>query len=46
MGSFAKSGTTQPQVEEFEYVRVLFTSERKVEHKINWWIGAPSAVIQ
>ena len=34
-----------PQVEEFKYLRVLFTSEDKMEHELDRWIGAASAVV-
>uniref|UniRef100_A0A8C6M1L2 Reverse transcriptase domain-containing protein n=1 Tax=Nothobranchius furzeri TaxID=105023 RepID=A0A8C6M1L2_NOTFU len=35
-----------PQVEEFKYLRVLVTSEGKLEHEIDWHIGAASAVVK
>nr|XP_054599772.1 uncharacterized protein LOC129164266 [Nothobranchius furzeri] len=35
-----------PQVEEFKYLRVLFTSEGKLECEIDRWIGAASAVMR
>ncbi|TWW56226.1 hypothetical protein D4764_08G0002130, partial [Takifugu flavidus] len=35
-----------PQVEEFKYLGVLFTSEGRLEQEINRWIGAASAVMQ
>lgn len=34
------------QAEEFKYLRVLFTSEQRIEGKADKWIGSPSAVIQ
>ncbi|TWW64116.1 hypothetical protein D4764_03G0011240 [Takifugu flavidus] len=33
-----------PQVEEFMYLGVLFTSERRMEQEIDRWIGAESAL--
>uniref|UniRef100_A0A8C6NZ96 Trafficking protein particle complex subunit 9 n=1 Tax=Nothobranchius furzeri TaxID=105023 RepID=A0A8C6NZ96_NOTFU len=33
-----------PQVEEFKYLRVLFTSEGKMEPEIDRWIGAASVM--
>ncbi|KAK7884420.1 hypothetical protein WMY93_027543 [Mugilogobius chulae] len=39
-------GESLPQVEEFKYLGVLFTSEGKMEHEIDRWIGAASAVMQ
>lgn len=38
-------GEPLPQVEEFKYLRVLFMCERKLECKINRWIGVASAVM-
>ena len=35
-----------PQVEEFKYLGVLFTSEGRMEREIVRWIGAASAVMQ
>ena len=35
-----------PQVEEFKYLGVLFTSEGRMEREIGRWIGAASAVMQ
>ncbi len=35
-----------PQAKEFKYLRVLFTSEGKMEHEMDRWIGAASAVMQ
>nr|XP_054604257.1 uncharacterized protein LOC129165341 [Nothobranchius furzeri] len=35
-----------PQVEEFKYLGVLFTSEGKLEREIDRWIGAASAVMR
>ncbi|TKS65499.1 putative uncharacterized transposon-derived protein [Collichthys lucidus] len=35
-----------PQVEEFKYLGVLFTSEGRMEREIDWQIGAASAVMQ
>ncbi len=35
-----------PQIEEFKYLRVLFTSEGKMEREIDRLIGAVSAVMQ
>ncbi|TWW62742.1 hypothetical protein D4764_04G0013890 [Takifugu flavidus] len=35
-----------PQVEEFKYLRILFTSEGRMEREINRRIGAASAVMQ
>ncbi|KAI3358336.1 hypothetical protein L3Q82_014777 [Scortum barcoo] len=39
-------GEVLPQVEEFKYLGVLFTSEGKMEHEIDRQIGAASAVMQ
>ncbi|KAI3351334.1 hypothetical protein L3Q82_005878 [Scortum barcoo] len=39
-------GEVLPQVEEFKYLGVLFTSEGKMEHEIDRRIGAVSAVMQ
>ncbi|KAI3367665.1 hypothetical protein L3Q82_026507 [Scortum barcoo] len=39
-------GEVLPQVEEFKYLRVLFTSEGKIEREIDRRIGAASAVMQ
>ena len=35
-----------PQVEEFRYLGVLFTSEGRMEREIDRWIGAASAVMR
>ncbi|KAI3361665.1 hypothetical protein L3Q82_002028 [Scortum barcoo] len=35
-----------PQVEEFKYLGVLFTSEGKMEREMDKWIGAASAVLR
>ena len=35
-----------PQAKEFKYLRVLFTSEGKMELEIDRWIGAASAVMR
>ncbi|KAA0706920.1 hypothetical protein E1301_Tti002240 [Triplophysa tibetana] len=35
-----------PQVEEFKYLGVLFTSEGRMEREIDRWIGAASAVMR
>ncbi|TWW75469.1 hypothetical protein D4764_13G0001310 [Takifugu flavidus] len=35
-----------PQVEEFKYLGVLFTSEGRMEQEIDRWIGAASAVMR
>ena len=40
------SGELLPQVEEFKYLRVLFTSEWKMEREIDRWIGSVSAVMR
>ena len=37
---------TLPQVEEFKYLGVLFTSEGRMEREIDRWIGAASAVMR
>ncbi len=34
------------QMEEFKYLRVLFTSEGKMKREIDMWIGAASAVMR
>lgn len=34
-----------PKVEEFKYLRVLFTSERRVEMEIFWQWGITNAVL-
>ncbi len=34
-----------PQVEEFKYLGVLFTSEGRMEREIDRWVGAASAVM-
>lgn len=39
-------GEPLPQVEEFKYAGVLFTSEGRMEPEINSQIGAATAVIQ
>lgn len=39
-------GESLPQVEELKYLRVLFTSEEKMQRKINGYIGAASAVMR
>ncbi|KAI3369961.1 hypothetical protein L3Q82_024762 [Scortum barcoo] len=39
-------GEVLPQVEEFKYLGVLFTSEGKMEHEIDRRIGAASAVMR
>ncbi|KAI3364813.1 hypothetical protein L3Q82_000923 [Scortum barcoo] len=39
-------GEVLPQVEEFKYLRVLFTSEGKMEREIDRRIGAASAVMR
>ncbi|KAI3360572.1 hypothetical protein L3Q82_002440 [Scortum barcoo] len=39
-------GEVLPQVEEFKYLGVLFTSEGKMEREIDRWIGAASAVMR
>lgn len=36
---------TLPQVKEFKYLRLLFTSEGKWERKVDRWISAASAVM-
>ncbi|XP_055016887.1 AP-5 complex subunit sigma-1 isoform X2 [Boleophthalmus pectinirostris] len=38
-------GESLPQVEEFKYLGVLFTSEGRMEREIDRWIGAASAVM-
>ena len=38
-------GESLPQLEEFKYLGVLFTSEGKMEREIDRWIGAASAVM-
>jgi len=35
-----------PQAKEFKYLRVLFTSEGKMEREMDRWIGAASAVMR
>ena len=35
-----------PQVEEFKYLRVLFTSEGRMKREIDRWINAASAVMR
>ena len=35
-----------PQVEEFKYLGVLFTSEGRMEREIDRWIGTASAVLR
>ncbi|TWW55930.1 hypothetical protein D4764_09G0009800 [Takifugu flavidus] len=35
-----------PQVEEFKYLGILFTSEGRMEREIDRWIGAASAVMR
>ncbi|KAI3361707.1 hypothetical protein L3Q82_002065 [Scortum barcoo] len=40
------SGEVLPQVEEFKYLGVLFTSEGKMEREIDRRIGAASAVMR
>ncbi|KAK3532712.1 hypothetical protein QTP86_028082, partial [Hemibagrus guttatus] len=39
-------GEVLPQVEEFKYLGVLFTSEGRMDHEIDSWIGAAAAVMQ
>ncbi|KAI3353926.1 hypothetical protein L3Q82_005127 [Scortum barcoo] len=39
-------GEVLPQVEEFKYLEVLFTSEGKMEREIDRQIGAASAVMR
>ncbi|KAI3370739.1 hypothetical protein L3Q82_007284 [Scortum barcoo] len=39
-------GEVLPQVEEFKYLGVLFTSEGKIEREIDRRIGAASAVMR
>ena len=34
-----------PQVQEFKYLGVLFMSKGKMEHEVDRWIGAASAVM-
>lgn len=38
-------GESMPQVEAINYLRVLFTSEGKMEQEINKQIGAASAMM-
>ncbi len=35
-----------PQMREFKYLRVLFTSDGKQERKMDRWLGAVSVVMQ
>ena len=37
-------GGVLPQAEEFKYLGILFTSEGKMEHEIDRWMGAASGV--
>ncbi|KAK3508878.1 hypothetical protein QTP70_012511 [Hemibagrus guttatus] len=39
-------GEVLPQVEEFKYLGVLFTSEGRMDREIDRWIGAAAAVMQ
>ncbi|KAK3530905.1 hypothetical protein QTP70_005451 [Hemibagrus guttatus] len=39
-------GEVLPQVEEFKYLWVLFTSEGRMDREIDRWIGAAAAVIR
>ncbi|KAK3518362.1 hypothetical protein QTP86_018292, partial [Hemibagrus guttatus] len=39
-------GEVLPQVEEFKYLGVLFTSEGRMDHEIDRWIGAAAAVMR
>ncbi|KAK3547092.1 hypothetical protein QTP86_011400 [Hemibagrus guttatus] len=39
-------GEVLPQVEEFKYLGVLFTSEGRMDHEIDRWIGAEAAVMR
>ncbi|KAK3569628.1 hypothetical protein QTP86_002584 [Hemibagrus guttatus] len=39
-------GELLPQVEEFKYLRVLFTSEGRMDREIDRWIGAVAAVMR
>ncbi|KAK3567864.1 hypothetical protein QTP86_027337 [Hemibagrus guttatus] len=39
-------GELLPQVEEFKYLGVLFTSEGRMDHEIDRWIGAAAAVMR
>ncbi|KAK3519713.1 hypothetical protein QTP70_002681 [Hemibagrus guttatus] len=39
-------GEFRPQVEEFKYIGVLFTSEGRVDREIDRWIGAAAAVMR
>ncbi len=39
-------GESLPQVEEFKYIGVLFTSEGRMEREIDRGIGAASAVMR
>ncbi|KAL1252568.1 hypothetical protein QQF64_017261 [Cirrhinus molitorella] len=39
-------GESLPKVEKFKYLGVLFTSEGRMEHEIDRWIGAAAAVMQ
>ena len=39
-------GELLPQVEEFKYLGVLFTSEGRMEREIDRWIGAAAAVMR
>ncbi|KAI3369382.1 hypothetical protein L3Q82_007616 [Scortum barcoo] len=39
-------GEILPQVEEFKYLRDLFTSEGKIEREIDTQIGAASAIMR
>ncbi|KAK3548141.1 hypothetical protein QTP70_004858 [Hemibagrus guttatus] len=43
---FQVGGEFLPQVEEFKYLWVLFTSEGRMDHEIDRWIGAAAAVMQ
>ncbi|KAK3542027.1 hypothetical protein QTP86_010850 [Hemibagrus guttatus] len=44
--TFQVGGEVLPQVEEFKYLGVLFTSERRMDHEIDRRIGAAAAVMR
>ena len=44
--SLRVQGEFLPQVEEFKYLGVLFTSEGRMECEIDRWIGAAAAVMR
>lgn len=46
MDSSLQVSSGEPEVKEFKYLKVLFTSQSKMECEADWRIGASSAVLQ